>query len=62
MRSMSTLTRADLADAINRKLGFSRALGPQGSAETAGVRQMSVARLADAVARIGDEAWDDARR
>jgi len=24
MRSMSTLTRADLADAINRKLGFSR--------------------------------------
>jgi len=25
MRSMSTLTRADLADAINRRLGFSRA-------------------------------------
>lgn len=25
MRSMSTLTRADLADSINRKLGFSRA-------------------------------------
>ena len=25
MRSMSTLTRADLADAINRKMGFSRA-------------------------------------
>lgn len=25
MRSMSTLTRADLADAVNRKLGFSRA-------------------------------------
>ena len=25
MRSMSTLTRADLADAMNRKLGFSRA-------------------------------------
>lgn len=25
MRSMSTLTRADLAEAINRKLGFSRA-------------------------------------
>ncbi len=24
MRSVSTLTRADLADAINRKLGFSR--------------------------------------
>ena len=25
MRSMSTLTRADLADAVNRRLGFSRA-------------------------------------
>lgn len=25
MRSTSTLTRADLADAINRKMGFSRA-------------------------------------
>jgi len=25
MRSMSTLTRADLAEAINRKMGFSRA-------------------------------------
>ncbi len=25
MRSMSTLTRADLADAINRKMGLSRA-------------------------------------
>lgn len=25
MRSVGTLTRADLADAINRKLGFSRA-------------------------------------
>jgi DNA repair protein RadA/Sms len=45
------------------KLGFSRALGPPngalGGAETAGVRQVSVARLADAVARIGGEAWDD---
>ena len=43
------------------KLGFSRALGPQGIAETAGVRQAPVARLADAVARIGGEAWDDDR-
>jgi DNA repair protein RadA/Sms len=43
------------------KLGFSRALGPQGGAETAGVRQVQVGRLADAVARIGGEAWDDAR-
>ena len=45
------------------KLGFSRALGPQGAAtETAGVRQIQVARLTDAVARIGGEAWDDAKR
>ncbi|HZZ89818.1 MAG TPA: DNA repair protein RadA [Caulobacteraceae bacterium] len=47
------------------KLGFSRALGPQGGAsagETAGVRQIGIARLTEAVARIGDEAWDDARR
>jgi predicted ATP-dependent serine protease len=46
------------------KLGFSRALGPRNGAlaETAGVRQVSVARLADAVAKIGGEAWDDAHR
>jgi hypothetical protein len=46
------------------KLGFSRALGPQGGpiGETAGVRQMPVARLADAVAKIGGEAWDDPGR
>jgi DNA repair protein RadA/Sms len=44
------------------KLGFTRALGPQGGAETAGVRQFPVSRLADAVAKIGGEAWDDALR
>jgi DNA repair protein RadA/Sms len=48
------------------KLGFARALGPPngalGGAETAGVRQVTVARLADAVARIGGEAWDEAGR
>ena len=46
------------------KLGFSQALVPQGpalgAAETAGVTPISVARLADAVARIGGEAWADA--
>ena len=46
------------------KLGFARALAPQvasqGAAEAAGVRQIAVARLADAVARIGGGAWDDA--
>ena len=44
------------------KLGFWRALGPAGASEAAGVRLTGVARLADAVARIGGEAWDDARR
>ena len=48
------------------KLGFARALGPSngslGGAETAGVGQVSVARLADAVALIGGEAWDDPKR
>ena len=44
------------------KLGFARALAPQGPSAgvEAGVRQIAVARLADAVARIGGEAWDDA--
>jgi len=49
-------TEMRLKEAV--KLGFSRSLGPQGAAETAGVRQTTVARLADAVSRIGGEAWD----
>ncbi len=42
------------------KLGFRQALGPAGASESAGVRLTAVARLADAVSRIGGEAWDDA--
>jgi predicted ATP-dependent serine protease len=45
------------------KLGFGQALAPQLSSaggEAAGVRQIAVARLADAVARIGGGAWDAA--
>jgi DNA repair protein RadA/Sms len=42
------------------KLGFSRALAPVGATDAGGVRQIAVARLADAVARIGGEAWDAA--
>ena len=38
------------------KLGFSRALAPT-AAEGSGVSISGVARLADAVAKIGDEAW-----
>jgi DNA repair protein RadA/Sms len=43
------------------KLGFSRALAPASTAEArdgAGVRLESVSRLADAVQRIGEQAWD----
>ena len=39
------------------KLGFSRALAPAGTSE-AGSRLMSVARLSDAVSRIGGDGWD----
>jgi len=39
------------------KLGFSRALAPFGG-DGAGVRLEGVARLADAVDRIGQQAWD----
>jgi DNA repair protein RadA/Sms len=42
------------------KLGFRQALGPAGASESAGVRLTAVARLADAVSRIGGEAWDGA--
>ena len=43
------------------KLGFSRALAPAGS-DASGMRLEGVARLADAVARIGEQAWDDPPR
>jgi len=39
------------------KLGFSRALAPFGG-DGGGVRLEGVARLADAVDRIGQQAWD----
>jgi DNA repair protein RadA/Sms len=60
------VARTDMRLKEAAKLGFSRALAPfstkgQGAAESAGVRQMGVARLADAVARIGGEAWDVGR-
>ena len=43
MRSMSTLTRADLADAINRRLGFSRS-------ESLGMVESILSRMCDALA------------
>lgn len=43
MRSMSTLTRADLADAINRKMGLSRA-------ESLGLVESILSHMSDALA------------
>ena len=40
------------------KLGFRRALGPAGVDGLAGMAVTGAARLADAVRRIGDAAWD----
>jgi DNA repair protein RadA/Sms len=54
-------TEMRLKEAV--KLGFARALGPQqGQGDAVGVRQLGVARLADAVAEIGGQAWDEAGR
>lgn len=44
MRSVGTLTRADLAEAINRKLGFSRA-------ESLDLVEAVIAQMCDAMAR-----------
>ncbi len=43
MRSMSTLTRADLAEAINRKMGLSRA-------ESLGLVESILGHMSDALA------------
>ncbi len=43
MRSMSTLTRADLADAINRQMGLSRA-------ESLGLVESILGHMSDALA------------
>jgi integration host factor subunit alpha len=43
MRSMSTLTRADLADAVNRKMGLSRA-------ESLGLVESILGHMSDALA------------
>jgi len=40
------------------KLGFTRALAPVGAEGIAGVAVTPASRLAEAVARIGDQAWD----
>lgn len=44
MRSVGTLTRADLAEAINRKLGFSRA-------ESLDLVEAVIGQMCDAMAR-----------
>jgi DNA repair protein RadA/Sms len=54
------VARAEMRLKEAAKLGFSQAFVPQGTADAVGVRQTAVARLADAVVRIGGEAWADA--
>jgi DNA repair protein RadA/Sms len=48
------VSRAEMRLKEAAKLGFSRALAPQGSAEMAGVKLHAVRRLSDAVAQIGE--------
>jgi DNA repair protein RadA/Sms len=57
------VARSELRLREAAKLGFARALAPAATSEGgAGVRLSGVSRLTEAVARIGDEVWDDARR
>ena len=53
------VSRTDMRLKEAFKLGFSRALSPPAGEprDSSGVRLESVARLADAVARIGEQAW-----
>src|SRR5580658_1090101 len=44
------------------KLGFRQALAPAATPDAAGLRPLAVARLTDAVERIGEQAWDEPRR
>ena len=53
-------TEARLREAA--KLGFTRALAPAGSAGIAGAKLIGVSRLTEAIARIGEDAWDPAGR
>ena len=54
VRSVSR-TEARLKEAL--KLGFGRALGPAGAVDGAPMPVAGVSRLADAVKRIGEDAW-----
>jgi DNA repair protein RadA/Sms len=52
-----SVSRSEMRLKEAAKLGFTRALAPQTASGASGVRVTSVARLADAVTRIGDGVW-----
>jgi DNA repair protein RadA/Sms len=51
------VSRTEMRLKESAKLGFSRALAPQTPSGTPGVKVTGVKRLADAVARISEDAW-----
>jgi DNA repair protein RadA/Sms len=53
-----SVSRAETRLKEAAKLGFGRAIGPAGAAEGAVLPILGVSRLAEAVRRIGEEAWD----
>ena len=52
------VSRADTRLKEAAKLGFGRALAPTGVADTGAIRVTGVARLAEAVRRIGEDVWN----
>jgi DNA repair protein RadA/Sms len=52
-----SVSRADTRLKEAAKLGFGRALAPSGVAETGAFRVTGVARLMEAVQRIGEDTW-----
>jgi DNA repair protein RadA/Sms len=52
-----TVSRTETRMKEAAKLGFRRALAPSGAAETKAFRVTGVARLTEAVRRIGEDAW-----
>jgi DNA repair protein RadA/Sms len=51
------VSRSEMRLKESAKLGFSRALAPQTTSVSAGVQVTGVKRLADAIARISEDAW-----
>ncbi|MGH7024062.1 MAG: magnesium chelatase domain-containing protein, partial [Caulobacteraceae bacterium] len=52
-----TVSRGEMRLKESAKLGFSRALAPHGAAGASGMTITGVRRLAEAISRIGENAW-----